>query len=123
MGLRRHLQEIVGCQRQLEPCHDAVTASHHLSAVVGGLLLLADGAIDLGAHLLGYLIVDASLCRVHVGMHRHDGNALAHGTHHHALHIVLTGEPRQLAEDEGMMAHNEIATVLDGLIENGIGNV
>jgi len=45
-------------------------------------------------------------------MEREDDNALRKGLHHATLHIVLTGEARELAEDERMVRHDEVAALL-----------
>ena len=74
-------------------------------------------------HLLGNLVVDAALRIVHVGMEREDDDALRKSLHHATLHIVLTGEARQLAEDERMVRHDEVAALLGSLVNDTFSNV
>ena len=56
-------------------------------------------------------------------MHSHDGDIMLHGFHHRALHIVLIRQAPQLMEYQRMMAHNEVAAIGYGLIDNILSNV
>ena len=63
-------------------------------------------------------------CRsIHIGVHGDDGNIIFNGLAHSTLHIVLVCYPRQFSEYQRMMAHDEITSLLDGLINHRLGHV
>ena len=89
-------------------------------------------AVDrLGSHeqyvgepqLLGHLEVDATLGVVHVRMHGDHGHVVLHGFPHGALHVGQVADGLQSTEQQGMVADNEIAALLQCLVDHRLSDV
>ena len=75
------------------------------------------------SHFLCNLEVHAPTGIIHIGMHGRNGHMMLYSLHHDALHIVLACDMRKLMEDERMMAHYQIAALLNGFVDDTLSNV
>ena len=56
-------------------------------------------------------------------MHRHHRDIVLDGFHHRPLHIILARNLLQGMEQQGMMTHDEVATLGHSLIHHLLGHV
>ena len=116
--LLEHQHQVVGCQVLSHLSDDALAAFHAVH------FLLASKELHVSqSQFLGNLEVHAARSRIHVGMHRHDGNIILNRLAHGTLHVVLVRDSRQFAEYQRMMAHDEVTALPDGLVYHGFSNV
>ena len=68
--------------------------------------------------LLGHLEVHTTLRIVHVSMHRDDADIIPDGLSHRALHVCQVADGLQSTEQQRMVADNQVAALLNGLVNN-----
>ena len=116
--LLEHQHQVVGCQVLSHLSDDALATFHAVH------FLLASKELHVfQSQFLGNLEVHAARSRIHVGMHRHDGNIILNRLAHGTLHVVLVRDSRQFAEYQRMMTHDEVTALLDCLFNHGFSNV
>ena len=121
-------QATPNCCEQLDEvcrCHGLRQLSDDSAAAddtVGHLLLTEEAGI-LQRHLLGNLVVHAAQGIVHVGVHGHHSDIMLDGFHHGTLHVVASVDALQGMENQRMMAHNEVTTLGNGLVDHLLGYV
>ena len=80
--------------------------------------LLCKETTILQSQALGYFPVDTTQRIVHISMHRDDDNIVFQSLDDTALHIVSTANLLESAEQERMVADNEIAAFANGFVNN-----
>ena len=107
-----HQDEIVSSHRFRKTAHNTTTRFY----IVHGLLGKERHVRK--SQFLCYLPVDAVLGIVHVGVHGNDDDIVFDGFDDTTLHIVLSADLFQSAKQQGMVTHNEVAPLLNSLINN-----